>query len=681
MASNLSSNVPAVATLAKACDRRSLAPLFSASKSCHGPVDFERSAPVTISKNQRAFKTVSSHIGGKENHSGNLKPLEIAQISKVLDTEAFENDLKSMEDELNTIKQQYQLTMKDLTVANETARKWEEEAREWKQKASELHTQLESAMNAFTVETSQLEDWRKLLNTLKESLRFENPFEREDKRKIHTAGENEQLIAEIESTKSERKGGAMAIDVESKLSNITDEKKSLAEELQRTKDDVFEAVTNLIDQVHILKSCLENAKTTIKDSLDQKQACVDRLESNERKFLGEIRLLNECRRNLHNPHNRVMQLSGNIRVFVRVRPLIPIEQKFPQDHASTSVPSLSLLASRPSSRGPHCDSLGNSAAMFQTISFPDEEAIDVTQPPKYLICGNKTWRYYFDRVFRPHHTQEDVWTSAEPFIQSAIDGFPVCMFAYGQTGSGKTHTMIGDKENPGLIPRAVDKLFNSKRDLEMNPGLRVSIKVELLEIYNEEVRDLLDSRSGPDGQLIKLKVNSDDTVGNILVSTDNKDEVSEILELAQKRRCVKATKSNSQSSRSHLLFTIHFEVDSDTESSRRKGCLRIVDLAGSERLEKSGSTGVLAKEAKHINSSLLALKEVISKLQAKEKHIPYRNSKLTYLLRDNLGGDSKTLAIVCCSPHVNHYHESSNSIRFAYDASKVELKNDRVFSA
>jgi len=622
-----------------------------------------------------------------------------------------------LEDELNTAKQrmdgmQSPRGMKvvqdevdrlraDLIGANQTATEWET-------KASELSTQLESVKQEMG---GQLED---------------------------IAGENKQLLAEMESTKSELKRQleewkAIANDFESKLSHITDEKKSLAAELERTKDHVSHlqreydvmaekftkseqckqksdaAVNDLANQVNILTSHLENAKTTItglKESLSQKQAYVDRFETTELKLRGEIHLLNEVRRKLH---NRVMQLSGNIRVFVRVRPLIPLEleQKFPQHCASTSLvrrPSSSSSASRPSSRGSLCDSLDNSASTFEPISYPElldvsaaslrkkhgsfqditKQAIDVAEPPKDrggLKNRNKTWRYYFDRVFGPSHTQEDVWTASEPLIQSAVDGFPVCMFAYGQTGSGKTHTMIGDKENPGLIPRAVDKLFNSKRDLEMNPGLRVSIKVELLEIYNEEVRDLLDSRSGPDGQLIKLKVNSDDTVGNILVSTDNKDEVSEILELAQKRRCVKATKSNSQSSRSHLLFTIHFEVDSDTESSRRKGCLRIVDLAGSERLEKSGSTGVLAKEAKHINSSLLALKEVISKLQAKEKHIPYRNSKLTYLLRDNLGGDSKTLAIVCCSPHVNHYHESSNSIRFAYDASKVELKNDRVFSA
>ncbi|KAL7466529.1 hypothetical protein ACHAXS_006834 [Conticribra weissflogii] len=577
---------------------------------------------------------------------------------------------------------------------------------EWEIKASELCNQLEST--------------KKEMNGQLEVI----------------AGKNEVLIAEIKATKIKLNGQleekkAMANDMNSKLSSVNEEKALLVAELEQTKihlshleseynimveklnkseqcrEKSDEAVNHKENQVQNLTSQLEGAKTTIaglNETLHQKQAYVDRFETTERHLRREIQLLNEVRRRLH---NRVMQLSGNIRVFVRVRPLIPIELELtsPQNCTSTSVvrrPSSSSSASCPSSRGSHCGSSGYFAAMFQPISYPDladvsaslgksngssenimKQAIEVVEPPKDrggLKQRNKAWRYYFDRVFDPSQTQEDVWTAAEPLIQSAVDGFPVCMFAYGQTGSGKTHTMIGDEENPGLVPRAVEKLFNAKRELEMNPGCHVSIKIELLEIYNEEVRDLLDSRSGPDGQLIKLKLNCNETVGNIIVSADDKKEVSEILELAQKRRCVKATKSNSQSSRSHLLFTIHFEVDSDSESLNHKGCIRIVDLAGSERLEKSGSTGVLAKEAKYINSSLLALKGVISKLQAKEKHIPYRDSKLTYLLRDSLGGDSKTLAIVCCSPHVIHYHESSSSIKFAYDASKVELKKSHIFT-
>ena len=235
--------------------------------------------------------------------------------------------------------------------------------------------------------------------------------------------------------------------------------------------------------------------------------------------------------------------------------------------------------------------------------------------------------------------------------------------------------MIGNAKDRGLIPRAVGKLFAAKREIEQGRGgASVNITVELLEIYNEEVRDLLDDNAGPDGQLIKLKLNSNEAVGNVKVNARDEREVEGILQLAQERRCVKATKSNAESSRSHLLFTIHFDALS-SDGNGRSGCLHIVDLAGSERLDKSGSHhGALLKEAKHINTSLSALALVVEKLQASEQHIPFRDSKLTYLLRNSLGGDSKTLAIVCCSPHQSHFNESLNSIRFAAKASKVELK-------
>jgi kinesin family protein C1 len=240
--------------------------------------------------------------------------------------------------------------------------------------------------------------------------------------------------------------------------------------------------------------------------------------------------------------------------------------------------------------------------------------------------------------------------------------------------------MIGVEGDRGLIPRAVTKLFEAKREIEHGGQELVNISVEMLEIYNEEVRDLLEYNAGPDGQLIKLKLSSNEAVGNVKVNARDEQEVGGILKLAQERRCVKATKVNAESSRSHLLFTIHFNGSSvgDASVSTRSGCLHIVDLAGSERLDKSGSHGALLTEAKHINTSLSALALVIEKLQARKKtdseHIPYRDSKLTYLLRNSLGGDSKTLAIVCCSPHQSHFNESLNSIRFAAKASKVELK-------
>lgn len=240
--------------------------------------------------------------------------------------------------------------------------------------------------------------------------------------------------------------------------------------------------------------------------------------------------------------------------------------------------------------------------------------------------------------------------------------------------------MIGNDEDQGLIPRSVQLFFDTKADIErkckaQGQDVSIQIDVELLEIYNEEVRDLLSPNAGNDGKLIKVDLNSHDAVGNVIVSATSKEDVDKILKLAQSRRCVKATKSNSESSRSHLLFTIHFKVSSNSnEELARNGCLHIIDLAGSERVDKSGSIGTLLTEAKHINKSLFALTGVIEKLQAKAEHVPYRDSKLTYLLRNSLGGDSKTLAIVCCSPQTEHFQESHNSIRFAAKASKVELK-------
>jgi len=238
--------------------------------------------------------------------------------------------------------------------------------------------------------------------------------------------------------------------------------------------------------------------------------------------------------------------------------------------------------------------------------------------------------------------------------------------------------MIGDEGDPGLIPRAVTKLFEAKRDIEHSGHSTVNIRVEMLEIYNEEVRDLLDDNAGPDGQLIKLKLKSNEAVGNTKVNALDEREVEGILQLAQERRCVKATKVNAESSRSHLLFTLHFEIsliNDDTNEARKSGCLHIIDLAGSERLKKSGSHGTLLTEAIHINTSLFQLGLVMQQLQEKNKHhVSFSDSALTYLLRNSLGGDSKTLAIVCCSPHLAHFNESLNSIRFAAKASKVDLK-------
>lgn len=238
----------------------------------------------------------------------------------------------------------------------------------------------------------------------------------------------------------------------------------------------------------------------------------------------------------------------------------------------------------------------------------------------------------------------------------------------------------GEGEQQGIIARAVHKMFASKKEMEelSRGATNCEISVELLEVYNEQVRDLLAPNSGPNGRELSLKVTSNEVVGNIVCPANSQKEVMDVLSLAQTRRCVKATQSNAESSRSHMIFTIHFKVNLKGGISRA-GKLNVVDLAGSERLGKSGAnsvvTGDLLKETKAINSSLSVLSNVIEKLQEGNSNVPYRESKLTYLLKDSLGGNSKTLAIVCCNPLGAHFHESLCSLRFAHKVGQVELKS------
>jgi kinesin family protein C1 len=345
-------------------------------------------------------------------------------------------------------------------------------------------------------------------------------------------------------------------------------------------------------RVNELEKCLKTAV----DERDDARNRMETFDGREEDLYRKLRESDRIRRDLH---NRVMQLSGNIRVYVRVRPPLPGELE--HLHASQKRKVDEMLEDENPFHFPgiYDRSSPTSADSGSTKSVDDltKNIVEVTEPYKDrggLNPRRKKWRFGFDHVFSPNQGQEDVWEATEPLVQSAIDGFNVCIFAYGQTGSGKTYTMLGEPSNDGLIARSVSKLFEAKHEMEaLSRGeTKVSLSVELLEIYNEQVRDLLAPNSGPSGCEINLKVTSTEVVGNIVVPTGAKDEVMHVLDKAQKRRCVKATNSNAESSRSHMLFTIHFIVESKDGVSRA-GKLHICDLAGSERLNKSGTNSII----------------------------------------------------------------------------------------
>ena len=271
-----------------------------------------------------------------------------------------------------------------------------------------------------------------------------------------------------------------------------------------------------------------------------------------------------------------------------------------------------------------------------------------------------------DRVFRD---------LGQNVVKQAFDGYNVCVFAYGQTGSGKTHTMMGSEADRGLIPRICETLFE-----RMVEGTKYRTEVSYLEIYNERVKDLLKKNSSHN-----LKVREHPSQGPYVqdLSRHLVAEFKEILclmEQGNNLRTTAATNMNDTSSRSHAIFTITFVqatylegMPHETESK-----IHLVDLAGSERANATGATGQRLKEGAHINKSLVTLGSVISALaEAGQKagksksHIPYRDSTLTWLLKDSLGGNSKTIMIATISPAEVNHNETLSTLRYANRAKNI----------
>merc|ERR1711892_528906 len=288
--------------------------------------------------------------------------------------------------------------------------------------------------------------------------------------------------------------------------------------------------------------------------------------------------------------------------------------------------------------------------------------------------------FTFDTVFAPDVKQVDVYNRvARPIVNNVLEGYNGTIFAYGQTGTGKTFTMEGDRTVPelkGIIPNSFAHIFGhiAKSGDEKNFLVRVSY----LEIYNEEVRDLL----GKD-QNSRLEVKERPDVGVFVKDlsafvVNNADDMDKIMTMGNKNRSVGSTNMNATSSRSHAIFTITIECSEkgpDKQQHFRVGKLHLVDLAGSERQNKTGASGQRLKEATKINLSLSTLGNVISALvDGKSTHVPYRNSKLTRLLQDSLGGNSKTLMFANVGPADYNYDESISTLRYASRAKSIKNK-------
>ena len=420
---------------------------------------------------------------------------------------------------------------------------------------------------------------------------------------------------------------------------------------QRTKAQA-ETVAALQDQLTMMKEqrgAAEAQCDALVENNRSLQARIAELEVLLPAMEERLRDSEAIRRRLH---NTVLELKGNVRVFCRVRPLSDSEKESEESLALCPVSSGEL-----SGRG------------LEVENVSQKSALNKDSLQKHLFT--------FDRTFGPQSSQEELFEEVSMLVQSALDGYRVCIFAYGQTGSGKTHTMLGNPNDEGIIPRSVRQIFSTAEN-DFERGWSYKMKAAMLEIYNEEIRDLL-GPGPPEGK--KHTISSSDTgeAAGVEVSylewceVSDSNDVSSLLKKAMKERSVGATACNAQSSRSHMVFMLAVEGTNNATGQKLSGALNLVDLAGSERVGKSEVTGSRLKETQAINKSLSALGDVIAALGTKEAHVPYRNSKLTFLLQNSLSGSGKALMLCNVGPSTSAASESLCTLRFASKVNATQI--------
>uniref|UniRef100_A0A669CYH2 Kinesin-like protein n=1 Tax=Oreochromis niloticus TaxID=8128 RepID=A0A669CYH2_ORENI len=430
------------------------------------------------------------------------------------------------------------------------------------------------------------------------------------------------------------------------LAGVQDE----LEKVLSDKNFLQKELTNLEGKYKVMETLRDSQETELQTlKLSVQESTLARVQANLRDSEEEVRSLKETvaqqkdeiyagemeRRRLH---NTIQELKGNIRVFCRVRPLVGGGLPKHIQLATSDNKAITLAKTEESHTGKTADT-------------------------------QKNYNFSFDRVFGPRTSQQEVFEEISLLVQSALDGYNVCCFAYGQTGSGKTYTMEGDEfdETRGVIPRAVQQIFKAAGKLG-EQGWEFTFTASFVEIYNETLRDLLytgKSSKRPEHEIRKTASN-EVTITNLTYErVINEDQVLGLIALANQNRSTAQTAQNDRSSRSHSVFQLDIEGVNAGRDVKCKSTLCLVDLAGSERMVKSQSQGDRFKEMTAINGSLSNLGIVIAALANKESYVPYRNSKLTYLLQGCLGGNSKTLMFVNIAPEPDSFGETLNSLRFA----------------
>ncbi|KUF97790.1 hypothetical protein AM588_10009795 [Phytophthora nicotianae] len=623
--------------------------------------------------------------------------------------EAERSRVNELAGELTNLKQQMEESMKEreqVILANQTLKRRSiKEARERAERERENHSAA-TATATIKVISDQLADKEKELEA--ERARVASLEQEIVQLKTSQISAQETLEQDLQNqlnvSAAEAEARRKELEtVKVSLASITAEKAVLGKQLEESKITSTAQISDLEDQQRTLKREframereLKTQQNTIKVRDDELVSLKQALEIAESKLSSVAQTIQKERMEAYNEaqqasaeivrqaneekarvaelytqemmarrklHNRLMELQGNIRVFCRVRPVQPVEMKSEQ------------------------------SALAVFFRDNDHESLDLfvgsEAGDKASQVGQKH-AFEFDHVFQPESTQEQVFEQTRALVVSALDGYNVCIFAYGQTGSGKTHTMEGPEHDRGVNFRALRELFSIRDDRMAAGNFECSMKLSILEVYNETIVDLLEGGGRTPGAATPGVVKGLDVrvgkhgvyVENLIeVEVFNEGDVLDLMRLGHSHRSVGSHDFNEHSSRSHLVLSITIETGTKSDARRRISKLHLIDLAGSERVSKTAASGQRLKEAQNINRSLSALGDVIAALGANSKHVPYRNSKLTFLLQDSLSGNSKVLMFVNVSPVQWNAWETLCSLNFASRCRSVALGQAKASTA
>ncbi|XP_028761771.1 kinesin-like protein KIN-14N isoform X2 [Neltuma alba] len=574
----------------------------------------------------------------------------------------FERSRTALSDDLGRAQRELQSANQKITSLNDMYKRLQDYITSLQQYNGKLHTELSSAEDELKRVEKEKATAVENLTMLRAQLTLSISSQEEAvKQKDALTSEVSSLRGELQQARDDRDLNSSQVQtLSSELAKFREstDKSSIELNSLTIKTNELEAKCSLQDnQIKELQEKLTTAENKVqtRTEFESQQKLIEELQ---RRLADADYKLIEGEKLRKKLHNTILELKGNIRVFCRVRPLLPDDS---------------------------CN------GECKIISFPASmeaagRGIDLNQ-------SGQRYSFTFDKVFAPDASQEEVFVEISQLVQSALDGYKVCIFAYGQTGSGKTYTMMGKPGNTGekgLIPRSLEQIFQTMQSLQ-SQGWKYELQVSMLEIYNETIRDLLSTNrssldvtrveNGTPGKqqyAIKHDANGNTYVSDLtVVDVHSAKEVAFLLNQAANSRSVGKTQMNEQSSRSHFVFTLRIYGVNESTDQQVQGVLNLIDLAGSERLSKSGSSGDRLRETQAINKSLSSLSDVIFALAKKEDHVPFRNSKLTYLLQPCLGGDSKTLMFVNISPEPSSVGESLCSLRFASRVNACEIGTPR----